>query len=134
MSSNDKDVEAEAATLASYWRCLRNNPGYRNLWLADFIDNIGAWLNYVATLELVSAFTSSSLALSAVVLIRFLPSLVLSPLAGVLADSCNRLTVVIAAALADAVFVAGLAFIQRPDQVTVQQLFFFFFLRSQEVL
>lgn len=45
------------------------------------------WLSYVATLELASELSGGSgLALSAVVLIRFLPSLLLAPVCGVVAD------------------------------------------------
>ena len=47
---------------------------------------IGAWLNYVAVFSLVESFSGSSLALSGVVLIRFLPSLLLAPVTGVMAD------------------------------------------------
>lgn len=54
--------------------------------LAETIDMTGAWLNYVAVFSLVESFSGSSLALSGVVLIRFLPSLLLAPVTGVLAD------------------------------------------------
>lgn len=53
------------------------------------MDNIGAWLSYIATLSLVEEFSGGSgLALSGVVLIRFLPSLILAPVTGVVADRC----------------------------------------------
>lgn len=84
---------------------------------ADFIDNIGAWLSYVATLELVESFSGGSgLALSAVILIRFAPSLLLSPLAGVLADRCNRVIILVIAAIADAVLVAALVAVRTSAQ------------------
>jgi len=87
------------------------------LQLADFIDNIGSWLSYIATLELVESFSNGSgLALSAVILIRFFPSLLLSPLAGVLADRCNRVKILVIAAIADAIIVAALVFVQDPSQ------------------
>jgi predicted MFS family arabinose efflux permease len=84
---------------------------------ADFIDNIGSWLSYIATLELVESFSDGSgLALSAVILIRFFPSLLLSPLAGVLADRCNRVKILILAAIADAAIVAALVLVHNPSQ------------------
>lgn len=53
------------------------------------VDNVGSWLSYVATLELVEAYSGGSgLAISAVVIIRFLPSLLLAPVCGVVADRC----------------------------------------------
>lgn len=70
----------------------------------------------MATLELVAQFSDASLALSAVVLIRFLPSLLLAPLAGVLADSCNRVNLLIVMALADGVLVACLALVHSAAQ------------------
>ena len=88
-----------------------------NLFIADLVDNIGAWLNYIATLELVSSFSESSVALSVIVLIRFSPSLVLAPLAGVLADRCNRVTILIYAAIVDALLTALLATIHHPSQI-----------------
>jgi len=111
------EKEKHAASLGAYWRCLRDNPHYRNLWIADFIDNIGAWLNYVATLELVEEFSGGSgFAVTAVILIRFVPSLALSPVAGVIGDRCNRVNVLIVAALIDAVLVAALALVHSPSQ------------------
>jgi MFS family permease len=114
--ADDEDGREVRASMAAYYSCLRDNPHYRALWIADVIDNTGAWLNYVATLELMTSFSPSSLALSAVVLIRFIPSLLLSPLAGVLADSCNRVTVLVVAALVDALAVAALATVHQASQ------------------
>ena len=107
-----------APTLLSYVHCLIEHPHYRNLWLADFIDNIGSWLSYVATLELINTFSNGSgLALTVVILVRFFPSLLLSPIAGVLADKCNRIIILIVAALADAVIVASLVFVRSPSHI-----------------
>eukprot|EP00887_Chlorella_sp_A99_P000832 scaffold5.g832.t1 len=75
------------------------------------------WLNYIATLSLVNEFTGSSgLALSGVVLIRFLPSLVLAPVTGVVADRLNRVRILTAMALAAGLAAAGLAAVHRPSQ------------------
>jgi hypothetical protein len=73
-----------------YYRCLRDNRHFRLLWTAETVDNVGSWLSYVATLDMVEQFSGGSgLALSAVVLIRFLPSLALAPICGVVADMCG---------------------------------------------
>ena len=74
------------------------------------VDNIGSWLSYVATLELVTQYSGGSgLAISAVVIIRFMPSLLLAPVCGIVADRVNRVRVLVAAALFDAAVVAALA-------------------------
>ena len=135
------EPERTHGSLGAYVACLRDNPHFRVLWLAEVVgelptqeqqpphtrspppapaarspaasrprhlppctlpapsplhptthphphtDNLGSWLNYVATLSLVDEFSGGSgLALSAVVLIRFLPSLLLAPISGVVAD------------------------------------------------
>ena len=53
----------------------------------QIIDNIGNWLNYVATLSLVEQLAGGKgLLISALIIVRFLPSFLLFPLAGVVAD------------------------------------------------
>lgn len=81
----------EHGSLRDYVLCLKTNKYFLILWLAEVIDSTGSWLNYISVLTLVEKFSAnSSLAVSAVVLIRFLPSLVLAPLCGVVADRQAR--------------------------------------------
>lgn len=55
--------------------------------LFQIIDNIGNWLNYVATLSLVEQLAGGKgLLISALIIVRFLPSFLMFPLAGVVAD------------------------------------------------
>jgi hypothetical protein len=107
-------------SLADYARCLADSPPFRALWVSDVVDTLGSWLNYVAVLELASAFSAGSgregMALFGVVLIRFLPSLLFAPLAGVLGDARNRVSVLVACAVACAACAAGLALVRRPEQ------------------
>ena len=91
-----------------YYRCLRDNRHFRLLWTAETVDNVGSWLSYVATLDMVEQFSGGSgLALSAVVLVRFLPSLALAPICGVVADRCVRAAWVCGAWRASAASHAG---------------------------
>ncbi|PSC75896.1 MFS transporter [Micractinium conductrix] len=117
-AGNKFDLELDAAEEASssgfsdYARVLAGNRHFRLLWAAEMVDNIGSWLSYVATLEMASQLSGGSgLALSAVVLIRFLPSLALAPVCGVVADRLNRVRVLVVAAAADAAVMACLAFV-----------------------
>jgi hypothetical protein len=114
------DAPHVPTSLADYARCLRDSPPFRALWVSDVVDTLGSWLNYVAVLELASAFSAGSgregMALFGVVLIRFLPSLLLAPLAGVLGDTRNRVSVLVACAVACAACAAGLALVRRPEQ------------------
>ncbi len=75
------------AGLGAYWYCLRANPHFRRLWLADTVQNFGWWLSYVAVMSVVEKLSQgSSLAVSAVLLVKLLPPLLLSPVTGVVAD------------------------------------------------
>ncbi|KAL4437964.1 hypothetical protein ABPG77_004185 [Micractinium sp. CCAP 211/92] len=122
-------AEQESSThgFRDYYRVLSGNRYFLLLWVAEMIDNIGSWLSYVATLELASELSGGSgLALSAVVLIRFLPSLLLAPVCGVVADRTNRCRVLVWAAAADAATMAVLAlvpaFAARSAQVALLYL------------
>lgn len=112
-----EEEDADHGSLWGYYTCLRDHRGFRLLFLASVVDNLGAWLSYVSLLGMVERFSGGSgLALSAVVLIRFLPALLLGPVVGVVADRCNRVRTMVVASLADAALVAALALVRRPEQ------------------
>lgn len=53
----------------------------------QIVDNIGNWLNYIASLTLVETLAGGrGLLISAVLIVRFLPTFLLFPVAGVVAD------------------------------------------------
>ena len=53
----------------------------------QIVDNIGNWLNYIASLTLVETLAGGrGLLISAVLIVRFLPTFLLFPVAGVIAD------------------------------------------------
>ena len=111
-----------------YIQCLKENKHYRLIWIAEVVDNIGAWLNYVATLSLVESFShGSGLALSLVILVRMLPSFVLSPLAGVIADRLNRVMTLRVTSFLSAIAAALLVFCREESQST----WFYFLLLLQ---
>ncbi|KAL4425671.1 hypothetical protein ABPG75_009687 [Micractinium tetrahymenae] len=121
------DHESSTHGFRDYYRVLAGNRYFLLLWTAEMIDNIGSWLSYVATLELASELSGGSgLALSVVVLIRFLPSLLLAPVCGVVADRTNRCRVLVFAAAADAAVMVLLAlvpaFAARSAQVALLYL------------
>ncbi|KDD73493.1 hypothetical protein H632_c2120p0, partial [Helicosporidium sp. ATCC 50920] len=94
---------AEHGSLKSYYHCIRYNPYFIWLWVAECVNTMGSWFNYVATLTLVEHATNSSgLALSGIVLLHFLPMLLLGPMAGAVADTQNRVRILVTAAVLDA--------------------------------
>jgi MFS family permease len=107
------------ASLWSYYNVLKENRNYFLLWMAEVIDNIGAWLNYVAVLGLIErfAFQQNGLALSSVILVRFLPALLLAPIAGVVADSLNRVKTLRFCAIAAALSAAALINVSNPSDI-----------------
>ncbi len=84
----------------AYVRLLRANPGYRRFWLAGVISQGGDWFNYIAIFVLLTRLTGSGEAVSWFLIAKFLPSAVLGPLAGVVADRFRRKTILVLCDLA----------------------------------
>src|SRR5688500_11690491 len=105
--------------MATYLQMLRRNPNYVRLWLAQAISLLGDWFNTVVLFALVTAYSPEStrgIAISGLLLARFLPPLLVSPFAGVLVDRFNRKHVMIISDLVRAVTVLLLLFANSPDR------------------
>lgn len=75
----------------AYIQLLRRNPGYARLWMAQAISLLGDWFSTIALLGLVARYSEGSgVAVSALLVARFLPPLIVGPFAGVLVDRLNR--------------------------------------------
>jgi MFS family permease len=109
---------------------LRENRDFRLLWLGQVVSQLGDWFNTIALFTLVLRLTGSGRAVGLVLVARFLPSVVLGPLSGVLADRFNRRHIMIASDVARAFVVVGFLFVRDPEHVwlvyllTVLQLAF----------
>lgn len=120
----------EGATPGGYLGLLRENRDFRLLWLGQVVSQLGDWLNSIALFTLVLRLTDSGRAVGLVLVARFLPSVVLGPLAGVVADRFDRRHVMIASDIVRAAVVLGFPFVRRPEHVwlvyflTVLQLAF----------
>lgn len=80
-------------TVREAWQ---DNPGWRRLYLARTSSLLGNWLNTLAIVHLIGAEQQAgALAYAAVFLLKQLPSVVLGPAAGVLADRVPRRTIMI---------------------------------------
>jgi dTMP kinase len=89
---------------------LRIRP-FRRLWMTFGLSSLGDWLGLLATslfaANQVSGSTAQSAAFGGVIVVRLLPTLILGPLAGVLADRFDRrLTMVLCDLLRFALFVS----------------------------
>jgi MFS family permease len=113
-----------------YFGLLRRNRDFRYLWLGQVVSQLGDWFDTIALFTLVLKLTGSGKAVGLVLVARFLPSVVLGPLSGVLADRFDRRRIMIASDVARALVVLGFLFVRSPEQVwlvyllTVLQLAF----------
>ena len=80
-------------TVREAWR---DNPMWRRLYLARTASLVGNWLNTLAIVHLIGATTNvGALAYAAVFVIKQLPTVLLGPPAGVVADRFSRRTVML---------------------------------------
>ncbi|MGH9051495.1 MAG: MFS transporter [Acidimicrobiia bacterium] len=98
-------------TTNRYWSLLRANPDFRRLYLAQLISFGGDWFLTVPLLGLIYEMTGSAVATGAVLAVQSLPTFLMSPLAGMLADRLDRKTIMIAADLTRMGVVLGFLFV-----------------------
>jgi len=108
-------VEAACETPQTPWQLLRTNPLFARLWLSQVLSMAGDWLSYVALLALLLELTGSGMSVSVLLLCTSLPSLLVAPLAGVLADRFDRRRVLIVADLLRMLCVLGFLFLREPQ-------------------
>jgi MFS family permease len=92
--------------LAGVRALLRDNAGYRRLWMAQAVSLTGDWFTLIALAVLVSRDTrGSGLAVSILALVQILPWVVMGPWSGVLADRFDRKRLLVASDVARAMVV-----------------------------
>jgi MFS family permease len=113
-----------------YLELLRGNRRFRYLWLGQVVSQMGDWFDTIAVYTIALQLTGSSRSVALIMVARFLPTVVLGPLSGVVADRFSRRAIMIASDIVRALVVLGFLFIRRPDQMwlvyvlTVLQLAF----------
>jgi MFS family permease len=105
---------AVAAPVGSPFAPLRSRP-FALLWTGAFVSNIGNWMLAVAVGSLVADTTGTSTWTGLVIAADFLPSGLLGPIGGALADRRNRRRLIVTATLAQAAFSAALAVLVAHD-------------------
>src|SRR5215470_12339526 len=73
---------------------------FRLLWAGDLVSDLGSWLLVLAVPAHVFLVTGSLRATGLTLAAEYLPVLVLGPVAGVIADRCDRRRLIIGASLA----------------------------------
>src|SRR5712691_3244087 len=123
-------TSVEGMRTVGYGELLRTNRRFRLLWLGQVVSQMGDWFDTIAVYTIVLRLTGSGRAVALIMVARFLPSVVMGPLSGVVADRFSRRTIMITADLLRAFVVLGFLLVRRPDQMwlvyvlTVLQLAF----------
>jgi MFS family permease len=104
--------------MTGYIDLLRRNPDYTRMWLAQAVSLLGDWFSTIALSALVVQYSSGSgIAVSGLLLARFLPPLLIGPFAGVLVDRFNRKRLMIASDLIRALVVLMFFLVRDPDHL-----------------
>ncbi|MBD0370459.1 MAG: MFS transporter [Pyrinomonadaceae bacterium] len=118
----------EAST--GYIDLLRRNRDFRNIWLGQVVSQMGDWFDTIALYTIVLNLTGSGRAVGLVLVARFLPSVVMGPVSGVVADRFSRRSIMIMSDIVRAAVVLGFLLVRSADQLwlvyvlTVIQLIF----------
>jgi Na+/melibiose symporter-like transporter len=113
------EVESQARRPVGYLELLRRNRNFRLLWLGQVVSQLGDWFDTIAVYTIVLNLTGSGRAVGLVLVARFLPTVVMGPLSGVVADRFSRRRIMILSDIARAVVVLGFLFVRRPDQMWI---------------
>ena len=87
------------------------------LWLGQVVSQMGDWFDTIAVYTIALTLTGSGRAVALIMVARFLPSVIMGPLSGVVADRFSRRTIMITADLLRALVVLGFLLVRRPDQM-----------------
>src|SRR5436309_15911779 len=90
-----------------YGELLRANRGFRLLWLGQVVSQMGDWFDTIAVYTIALRLTGSGRSVALIMVARFLPSVAMGPLSGVVADRFSRRSIMITADLLRALIVLG---------------------------
>src|SRR5664279_3882885 len=104
--------------MRNYAQLLRDNPDYTRLWLAQVISLLGDWFDSITLLALVAVYSPEykGLAVSGLLLARYIPAMVLSPFTGELIDRFDRKRLMIWSNWLRALVVLGLVLTTQGPQ------------------
>ena len=97
-----------------YIKLIRSNRDFAKLWAAQLVSLLGDWFSTIVISALIVSYTEGTgyqgVAVSAFLIARLIPPLLMRPLAGVLADRIDRKRLLIASDILRALAVLGLLF------------------------
>ena len=111
-----------------YIKLISSNHDFAKLWAAQLVSLLGDWFSTIVISALIVSYTEGSgyqgIAVSAFLIARLIPPLLMRPLAGVLADRFDRKGLLIASDILRALAVLGLLFTtQGPEHLPLVYVF-----------
>lgn len=100
-----------------YLELLKKRPAFRALWLGSVVSLAGDWFTLIALYSLLEAYTGKSESIGLMLLARFVPPVLLSPVAGVVADRLSRKHVMMVCDVLRAVVVLGFLLVRSAADV-----------------
>lgn len=102
--------------MQQYIQLIRENPGYARLWSAQVVSLLGDWFNTIVLSTLVADYSDGSgLAIGLFLMARFLPPLLIGPVAGVLVDRFDRKRILVYCNTLRTFVVLGFLLATTPD-------------------
>ena len=96
----ERRQSSQVVTLSAYWRLVRGNRNFRNLWMAQIVSEIGDWFYSLALYSLLLQLTGKATAVGLALMFQVLPQTLSSPTAGVVNDRVSRKRVMVTADIA----------------------------------
>jgi MFS family permease len=111
-----------------YIKLISSNRDFTKLWAAQLVSLLGDWFSTIVISALIVSYTEGAgyqgIAVSAFLIARLIPPLLMRPLAGVLADRFDRKRLLIASDILRALAVLGLLFTtQGPEYLPLVYVF-----------
>jgi transmembrane secretion effector len=118
MTNDDlMEPESNSISLSAYWRLVRQNSNFRNLWLAQIVSELGDWFYTLAIYNLLLQLTGRASSVALALVVQVLPQTFVGPIAGVVNDRLSRKRVMITTDLARAVIVLAMLLVRSRSTV-----------------
>jgi len=111
------DTTTTSFSLSAYWRLVRDNHNFRNLWLAQIVSEMGDWFYAVAIYSLLLQLTGRASSVALALMFQVLPQVFVSPTTGVVNDRISRRRVMITADLVRVVIVLAMLLVRSRSMV-----------------
>ena len=106
------ETASNSISVPAYWRLVRQNRNFRNLWVAQIVSEIGDWFYTLAIYNLLLQLTGRASSVALALVVQVLPQTFMGPIAGVVNDRLSRKRVMITTDLARAVVVFAMLFVR----------------------